>query len=80
MHILGAASYKGDHSQQHGPCRDGKADGPANALLHIHQRGDSQEAAQVDGKVEPVEEAVLLLLVLQHMRPSQVKSSQVKSN
>lgn len=64
MHIFGAASYKGDDSQQHGSGRDGKSDGPTHALLDIHQGGDRQEGPQVDGKVEPVKEAVLLLSIL----------------
>jgi len=64
MHIFGAASHKGDDSQQHGSSRDGKANGPAHALLDIYQSGDRQKGPQVDGKVEPVEEAVLLLSIL----------------
>ncbi len=64
VHIFGAASHKGDDSQQHGSSRDGKSDGPAHALLDIHQGCDRQEGPQVDGKVEPVEEAVLLLSIL----------------
>ena len=65
MDILGAAGHKGDDCQQHCSCRDGKADGPADTLLDVHQGGDSQEGAQIDGKVEPVEEAVFLLPILQ---------------
>ncbi len=64
VYIFGAASHKGDDSQQHGSSRDGKSDGPAHALLDIHQGGDRQEGPQVDGKVEPVEKAVLLLSIL----------------
>ena len=64
MHVFGAASHKGDDSQKHGSSRNGKANGPAYALLDIHQGGDCQKGPQVDGKVEPVEEAVLLLSIL----------------
>ena len=64
VHVFGAASHKCDNSQQHGSSRDGKANGPADTLLDVHQGGDCQEGPQVDGKVEPVEEAVLLLSIL----------------
>lgn len=65
VHILGAASHKSDNSQKHGNCRDGKSDGPANTFLDVDKGCDGQERAQVDGKVEPVKEAVFLLAVLQ---------------
>ena len=64
VHVFGAASHKGDNSQQHGSSRDGKSDGPAHALLDIDQGCYRQEGPQIDGKVEPVEEAVLLLSIL----------------
>lgn len=40
------------------------------ADLDIHDDRHSQQAAQVDGKVEPVEEALLLLPVLHNRRGS----------
>ena len=64
MDILGAAGHKGDNSQQHGSRRNGKPYGPAHTLLDIHQGRDCQKGPQVDGKVEPVEETVLLLSIL----------------
>lgn len=64
MHILGTARNECHNSQEHGSSRYGKADGPADTLLDVHQAGDRQEGAQVDGKVEPVEEAILLLAIL----------------
>lgn len=65
MSVEAAAGQKGDDGQRHGDGRDGKADGPRHRVLDVHDNRDSQAAAPIDGKVEPIEEALLLQAVLQ---------------
>ena len=47
--------------------RDGMERAVTHRVLHIYDHGDRQQRAQVDGQVEPVEEAVLVLAVLRAM-------------
>lgn len=64
VRVKAAAGQEGDDGQRHGGSRDGKADSPGHRVLDVHDDRDSQAAAPVDGKVEPVEEALLFQAVL----------------
>lgn len=65
MGVEAGACSEGDDGNGHGHCGDGKTDGPADAVLDIDHHSHRQAAAPVDGKVEPVEEGLLLQAILQ---------------
>ena len=64
MRVEAAARCESDDGDGHGDGGDGKANGPGDGVLHVDNHRDRQAAAPVDGKVEPVEEGLLLQPVL----------------
>lgn len=64
MRVEAAAGQEGDYSQRHGGGGNGKANSPGHRVLDVDNHCDRQAAAPIDGKVEPVEETLLLQSIL----------------
>ena len=70
MRVEAAARSEGNDGNGHCDSGNGKADCPGDGVLHVDDHRHGQAAAPVDGKVEPIEERLLLQAVLQEWAAS----------